>query len=110
MPTGGGKQRGQGSQPKATSGAQSRLRMAELLLEVSRRMVAYDTLDEILTALVEVTTEELEGERGTLFLNDPETNELFSRVAQGETQREIRFLNSSGIAGHVFTTGEPLMI
>jgi adenylate cyclase len=88
----------------------SRLRTAELLLEVSRRMAAYDTLDEILTALVEVTTEELDAERGTLFLNDPETHELFSRVAQGETQREIRFLNTSGIAGHVFTTGEPLMI
>ncbi|WP_187358798.1 GAF domain-containing protein [Pseudoduganella aquatica] len=95
---------------RAAAGAQSRLRMAELLLEVSRRMAAYDTLDEILTALVEVTTEELDAERGTLFLNDPETNELFSRVAQGETQREIRFLNTSGIAGHVFTTGEPLVI
>ena len=100
-----------GPAAKSRAAAQSsRLRMAELLLEVSRRMAAYDTLDEILTALVEVTTEELDAERGTLFLNDPETNELFSRVAQGETQREIRFLNTSGIAGHVFTTGEPLII
>lgn len=53
---------------RAAAGAQSRLRMAELLLEVSRRMAAYDTLDEILTALVEVTTEELDAERGTLFM------------------------------------------
>ncbi|NRR29719.1 GAF domain-containing protein [Oxalobacteraceae bacterium] len=87
-----------------------RLRQVELLLEVSRRMAAYDTLDEILTALVEVTTEELGAERGTLFLNDAETNELFSRVAQGNIQREIRFLNHSGIAGHVFTTGEAVLI
>lgn len=95
----------------SAAGAQSRrLRQAELLLEVSRRMAAYDTLDEILNALVAVTTEELGAERGTLFLNDAETNELFSRVAQGETQREIRFLNSAGVAGHVFTTGEPLLI
>jgi len=91
--------------------AQSRrLRQVELLLEVSRRMASYDTLDEILNALVEVTTEQLGAERGTLFLNDAETNELFSRVAQGNIQREIRFLNHVGIAGHVFSTGEPLLI
>ena len=72
-----------GPAAKSRAAAQSsRLRMAELLLEVSRRMAAYDTLDEILTALVEVTTEELDAERGTLFLNDPETNELFSRVTK----------------------------
>ncbi|MGZ3181712.1 MAG: GAF domain-containing protein [Telluria sp.] len=87
-----------------------RLREAELLLEVSRRMAAFDTLDDILNALVEITTEQLSAERGTLFLNDPETNELFSRVAQGTMQREIRLLNHTGIAGHVFTTGEPLLI
>lgn len=95
----------------SAAGAQRRrLRQVELLLETSRRMAAYDTLDEILTALVEVTTEELGAERGTLFLNDAETNELFSRVAQGHIQREIRFLNHAGIAGHVFTTGEALLI
>ncbi|MCG2584506.1 GAF domain-containing protein [Massilia sp. TS11] len=97
--------------PKAESAAQHRrLREVEMLLEVSRRMAAYDTLDEILNALVEVTTEELGAERGSLFLNDPETNELFSRVAQGNAQREIRFLNHTGVAGHVFSTGEPLLI
>ncbi|UGQ48285.1 GAF domain-containing protein [Massilia endophytica] len=87
-----------------------RLRQLELLLEVSRRMASYDTLDEILNALVEVTTEQLGAERGSLFLNDAETNELFSRVAQGNIQREIRFLNHVGIAGHVFSTGESLLI
>ncbi len=46
-------------------------------------MAGMDTLDEVLHALVEMTTAELNAERGTLFLNDPETNELYSRVAQG---------------------------
>jgi len=98
-----------GDQP-ALNAQRKRLRQVELLLEVSRRMAAYETLDEILTALVEVTTEELGAERGTLFLNDAETGELFSRVAQGNIQREIRLLNHSGIAGHVFTTGEAVII
>lgn len=87
-----------------------RLHMAELLLEVSHRMAEFDTLDEVLNALVDMTTARLNAERGTLFLNDPESNELYSRVAQGNIQREIRLLNSSGIAGFVFTTGEPLII
>ena len=69
-----------------------------------------ESLDEVLDGLVEVTTNELNAERGTLFLNDPETNELYSRVAQGNFQREIRLLNNSGIAGHVFTGGEGVII
>lgn len=87
-----------------------RLREAELLLAISHRMASMDTLDQVLTALVEMTTEALGTERGSLFLNDPETNELYSRVAQGNFQREIRILNSSGIAGYVFTSGEGVII
>jgi len=44
-------------------------------------------------------------ERGSLFLNDPHTDELYSRIALGGVEREIRFLNNTGIAGWVFTHG-----
>src|SRR4051812_44464467 len=74
-----------------------RLQFVELLLEVSRRMASYDNLDDVLHALVEMTTTELGAERGSLFLNDPARNELYSRVAQGNIKREIRLLNTSGI-------------
>jgi adenylate cyclase len=87
-----------------------RLRFAELLLGISRRMAGKATLDEVLSALVEVTTAELKAERGTLFLNDPSSKELVSRVAQGHVHREIRVLNNSGIAGHVFSSGEGMII
>src|ERR1039457_954888 len=87
-----------------------RLKLVELLLDVSRRMAAYDSLDDVLRTLVEMTTAELDAERGTLFLNDPETNELYSRVAQGNIKHEIRLLNTSGIAGYVFTSGESVLI
>jgi adenylate cyclase len=92
------------------SDTRRRLRHAELLLEVTRRMAGYGTLDEVLNALVEMTTSELNAERGSLFLNDPDSNELYSRVAQGNIQREIRILNTSGVAGYVFTSGEALII
>ena len=83
-----------------------RLREAELLLEVTRQMASFDTLDEVLRALVTLTTAELGTERGSLFLNDSATNELYSRVAQGDIQREIRILNTSGIGSVV--SGQPI--
>lgn len=84
----------------------TRLQQVEMLLSVSQRMATIESLDEILEAIVEMIAWELRAERGTFFLNDPVTNELYSRVALGNYHREIRLLNTSGIAGHVFTTGE----
>lgn len=80
------------------------------LLDISRKVATLETLDEILAVLMEITTTELGADRGTIFLNDPETGELYSRVAQGNLQREIRVLNTSGIAGAVFASGESLII
>ena len=57
-----------------------------------------------------MTTREVGAERRTLFLNDEKTGELYSRVAQGTFQREIRILNTTGIAGHVFTEREALIV
>ena len=86
------------------------LRRVQLLLEVSRRCALATRLDDILVVLLEMTSRELDCDRGTLFLNDPETGELYSRVAQGDLVREIRILNNSGIAGSVFQSGEGLII
>jgi adenylate cyclase len=95
----------------ATASAQKRrLREAELLLEVSRKMSVTDSLDEVLNTLLDAMTAELNAERGTLFLNDYETNELYSRVAQGSFRREIRILNTTGVAGYVFTTGQAAIV
>jgi adenylate cyclase len=67
------------------------------------------TLDGLLATLVEMTSRELVCDRGTLFLNDPASSELYSRVAQGGLSHEIRILNNSGLAGHVFQSGEPIV-
>ena len=96
--------------PQGLGQLQQRLEDAELLLEVSRRMASFDQLDDVLRELVEMTTAAIGTERGTLFMNDPASGELYSRFAQGNIKREIRILNHSGIAGAVFTKGEPLLI
>jgi adenylate cyclase len=101
-----------GKAPPKTSAAAQRLYQdrSEMLLGVSHRLAALDTLDEMLQALVEMTSWELNAERGSLFLNDPETGELYSIVAQGNQHRRIRILNTTGVAGRVFTTGRGMLV
>lgn len=86
--------------------ADKKLQQAEMLLSVSRKVAAIESLDEILKTLVEMTTWELGAERGSLFLNDAATGELYSRVAQGNFSREIRILNTTGVAGAIFSSGK----
>ncbi len=93
---------GAGEESARLHEANKRLKQAEMLLAVSRRVAAIETLDEILETLVEMTTWELQAERGSLFLNDVQTGELYSRVAQGNFSREIRILNTTGVAGAIF--------
>ena len=95
---------------KPRSTTENKLKQAELLLRVSRKVAALETVDEVLEALVEITTSELEAERGSLFLNDESTNELYSKVALGMKSREIRVMNDAGIVGHVFQTGTGLIV
>ena len=51
------------------------------------------------------TTELLNADRSTIFVHDPATKELWSRVAEGVDVKEIRIPDSAGIAGKVFTSG-----
>jgi len=89
---------------------QHRLQRAEMLLDLSRHMAGIETLDEVLSELVGIVTRETNAERSSLFLNDGETGELYTRVAQGNNIREIRILNDSGIAGWVFSTAKGRII
>jgi adenylate cyclase len=81
------------------------LRHLQMLLDVSRQVAALDTLDAVLDTLITVAVKETRAERGTLFLHDASTGELYSRVAQGIRTHEIRILDNAGIAGAVFHSG-----
>lgn len=106
MPKGDTPERPASSKPMR----RKRGRQTGLLLEIAIKVAAAETLDEILRYLVDVSATHTGAERATLFLNDEKTNELYSRIAQGVGMREIRILNDSGIAGHVFKTSEPVII
>ena len=104
------------SAAKRTSGSsitldeRKQFREMELMLRIARHVAGIETLDELLTAIVEISAKETGADRGTLFLNDAQTGELYSRVAQGNRFREIRILNNQGIAGYVFTSGQGLLV
>ena len=63
------------------------------------------SLDVLFPRLMDVVTETLDADRSSLFLYDPETGELFSRVMQGSVMGEVRFAATLGIAGTVFAKG-----
>ncbi|MBL93434.1 MAG: adenylate/guanylate cyclase domain-containing protein [Myxococcales bacterium] len=98
------------------------LRKVSTLLDVSRQVSDASSLDALLPRMVEMFSELLHSDRSTIFLFDAETNELYSRLSQGTLEQEqweifgapvgtgIRFPSNKGIAGHVFTTGETVLI
>ena len=85
-------------------------RFSDMLLQVTTDLAKTKTLDEALETLVKITTSTIGAERGTIFLNDASTGELYSRIAQGNFRREIRILNSKGVAGWVFTKNQGVII
>ena len=86
------------------------LRKTQALLEVSKRVSDSLSLDVLLPRMVDTISEFLNAERCTLFLVDNTSQELYSRLAQGDLTQEIRFPSSVGIAGSVFHSGESVMI
>ena len=85
-------------------------RVSQLLLKVNNDMAVTDSLDTALETLVNIISNTIGAERGTIFLNDDKTGELYSRVAQGSFMREIRIMNNKGIAGWVFTHEEGAIV
>ena len=68
-------------------------------------------LDALLLRVMTEATAMLDAERSTLFLHDSRASELVARVAEGnDGVNEIRFPDSVGIAGTVFTSGATINI
>lgn len=74
------------------------------ILEVTQVVSSELNIEKLLRKIIGIVSDLLEAERSTLFLHDPETDELWSRVAEGISEREIRIPSNVGIAGEVFTT------
>lgn len=78
------------------------------ILGISRLLAVTTDLDALLNRIAHAACRIIGCERATIFLHDPETDELWSRVAIGAEM--IRFPSARGIAGHVFTTNKLLHV
>ena len=82
------------------------VRNLNALLEVSRALGAEMHLDSLLPVIIHKTTEVMDAERSSLFIYDPDSDELWSKVAEGMDKKTIRFPAGVGIAGDVAKTLE----
>ena len=86
------------------------MREESRIREVTQAISSELDIDRLLRKIMSISSELLEAERSTLFLYDPTKDELWSRVAEGLDQKEIRIPSAVGIAGDVFTTRTPINI
>lgn len=81
-----------------------------ILLDVANSLSQTLNLEILISKIINKVSEILNAERSSLFLLDHETDELWSKVAQGAEVSEIRFPCSEGLAGYVASTGQELNI
>ena len=67
-------------------------------------------LDHLLELVADQVRQMLNGDRCTVFLIDPLTNELWSKIAHGMGQTEIRVPFGKGVVGIVAQTGQTVNI
>jgi signal transduction histidine kinase len=80
------------------------------LMKIGAAISSELDLDALLRTISQTTSHLLQAERSTVFVVDSAKNELWSRVAEGLGNKEIRIPLSAGIAGLVATTGNPVRI
>ncbi len=85
-------------------------RRVDAMKQIGRVLGSNLELEPLLFEIVARTTQILEADRSTLFLIDRETNELVSKIIEGQELREIRLPVGVGLAGWVAQRGESLHI
>lgn len=91
---------------------QSKTKMEKLnsLVEASKIVNSTIDLERLLFIILEAATQNIKADRGTLYLVDQSTGELWSKVAKGKNMVEIRLPIGKGLAGYVAKTGETVNI
>ena len=81
---------------------------ARLVLDVTRMLAVTTDLDALLEHIARAACELLSCERASIFLHDPDTGELWTKVALQSS--EIRIPANAGIAGATFTSNQVLHV
>lgn len=78
--------------------------------DIGLALVGARDLDELLMLVVDRVSRVMRADRSTLYLVDEATDEIWSKVAQGDLVREIRLKRGDGMAGWVAKSGEALLL
>lgn len=81
-----------------------------LMLSLFKDITAFGSQEAFLNNMLEEISRILNAQRASIFLINPQTNELEAMAALGIDKNLLKFDYRKGIAGSVFTTGVPLNI
>jgi len=82
----------------------------QTLVEASKALNSTLDLGELFEITLNMTTHQAGAERASLFLVDAQRKELWTLVAQGLEQKEIRLPFGKGLAGWVAESGETIAL
>jgi phosphoserine phosphatase RsbU/P len=85
-----------------------RIERLNLLVEASKVLNSTLDLAQLFEIILKMTTEQTGAERASLFLLDAQRQELWTLLAQGIEEKEIRLPAGKGLAGWVAQSGETL--
>ena len=90
--------------------AEEGFEMFSLLLSLFKDITQFGNKEKFVESMLEEITRIINAQRATIFLINPETNELEAAAALGVDKSMLKFDYRKGIAGSVFTTGVSLNI
>ena len=86
------------------------IRKLESLIDAVKHLNTTFDLDKLLSIILDHATKNLNAARGTIYLVDERTQEVWSKVAKGTGLVEIRLPIGTGISGTVAKTGKTINV
>ncbi len=89
---------------------QKTIKQLSALFEATRLLNSTLDLSALLELILKIARDEVNAERGSVFLVDKEHQQLWSIVAHGLEHQEIRLPFGKGVAGEVALSGRPIVV
>ena len=86
------------------------IRKLESLIDAAKQLNTTFDLDKLLSIILDHATKNLNAARGTIYLVDEQTKEIWSKVVKGTGLVEIRLPIGTGISGTVAKTGKTINV
>ncbi len=90
--------------------AQRQIKQLSALFDATRLLNSTLDLAELLELILKIAREQVDADRGSVFLVDKEHQQIWSIVAQGLESQEIRLPIGMGVAGSVAASGDAINV